>query len=96
MQKTFSPQEKAAVVLAVLAGQQTINQISSVYQVHPTQIHAWRKQAKEGLIAIFADKRKKENQEQEQLVNELYKIIGQRDIELEWLKKKLQPFAPRE
>jgi hypothetical protein len=28
------------------------------------------------------------------LIDELYKLIGQRDAELAWLKKKLSPFNP--
>ena len=70
-----------------------MNQISAAYQVHPTQIGLWRKQAIRGLKDVFSDKRKKENQTQEQLTAELYKQIGQQKMELEWLKKKLEPFA---
>ena len=92
MKKQFTPKEKAEVVLATLKEQQTISQISSTYQVHPTQIHAWKKQAKEGLLEIFSDKRKKEHQNQDQLVEELYKIIGQKDTEVTWLKKKFSPY----
>lgn len=47
--KTFTPQQKAAVALAALKEQQTINQISSAYEIHPTQIQNWKKQAKQGL-----------------------------------------------
>ncbi len=90
MKKIFTPQQKAQVVLAAIKGEKTISQIASLYEVHPTQIQAWKKQALSALPEIFADKRKKENKTQEQLVNELYKTVGQRDIELEWLKKKLQ------
>lgn len=95
MKKQFTPREKAEIVLAALREDQTIAQISSSYQVHPTQIHAWKKQAKEGLTEIFSDKRKKENQNQDELIEELYKIIGQRDAEAAWLKKKLSPFNTR-
>ncbi len=91
MKKQFTPKEKAEITLASLREQQTISQISSVYEVHPTQINAWKKQAKEGMLQLFTDKRKKENQTQDQLIDELYKIIGQRDAQLEWLKKKLGP-----
>jgi transposase len=90
MKKTFTPQQKAQVVLAAIKGEKTISQIASLYEVHPTQVQAWKKQALSALPDVFADKRKKENQTQEQLINELYKTVGQRDIELEWLKKKLQ------
>lgn len=90
MKKIFTPQQKAQVVLAAIKGEKTISQIASLYEVHPTQIQAWKKQSLSALPEIFADKRKKENQTQYQLINELYKTVGQRDIELEWLKKKLQ------
>lgn len=92
MKKVFSPREKAEVVLAALRENQTIAQISSTYEVHPTQISAWKKKAKENLPEIFSDKRDKENQNQEKTVDELHRIIGQRDAELVWLKKKLSPF----
>ena len=92
MKKQFTPKEKAEITLAALKEQLTIAQISSAYEVHPTQVNAWKKQAREGMLQLFTDKRKKENQTQEQLIGELYKIIGQRDAQLEWLKKKLGPF----
>jgi putative transposase len=96
-QRTFSPQEKAQVALSAIKGEKTIAQISSEHQVHPTQIGVWKKQALENLSELFKDNRKKEKQEklnhQEQLDN-LYKVIGKRDIELDWLKKKLSIFNP--
>ena len=93
MKKIFTPEQKASVAVAALKEQQTMNQISAAYQVHPTQIGLWRKQAIQGLKDVFSDKRKKQNQTQEQLTAELYKQIGQQKMELEWLKKKLEPFA---
>lgn len=96
-QRTFSPQEKAQVVLSAIRGEKTIAQISSEHQVHPTQVGVWKKQALENFSELFKDNRKKEKQKeishQEQLDN-LYKLIGQRDIELDWLKKKLSIFNP--
>jgi len=95
--RTFSPTEKAQIALVAIRGEKTIAQISSEYQVHSTQIGLWKKQALENLAEIFKDNRKKEKQKetnhQEQLDN-LYKVIGQRDIELDWLKKKLSIFNP--
>ncbi|PIT93696.1 hypothetical protein COU00_02895 [Candidatus Falkowbacteria bacterium CG10_big_fil_rev_8_21_14_0_10_43_11] len=96
--RTFSPQEKAQVALAAIKGDKTIAQISSGYQVHPTQIGHWKKQALDNLPELFNDNRKKEKQKEfdhQNKLNNLYKIIGQRDIELDWLKKKLSVFKPR-
>ena len=93
MKKSFTPQAKAAVALEAIKGELTIAQIASRFEVHPTQIGVWKKQAVEILKTGFADKRKKENFDQQRITDELYKTIGQQKIELEWLKKKLQPFG---
>jgi len=93
--RQFTSREKAEVALAAIKEEQTIAQISSTYKVHPTQVGLWKKQAREGLAEVFTDKRRKENQDKDQLIEELYKIIGQKDTEVAWLKKKLSPFNPR-
>ena len=85
MKKTFTANEKAEVALTALKGDLTIPQISSRYQVHPTQIGLWKKQAKEILTNGFSDKRKKNSEDQQKLVEELYQIIGKREAELSWL-----------
>ena len=89
MKKVFTPQQKAAVALEAIKGDKTVSQIASVYEVHPTQVQQWKKILHENVSAIFADKRRKEGKPNEQLIDELYRTIGQRDIELGWLKKKL-------
>lgn len=96
MKKVFSADEKAAVALAAIKAELSLTEIASRYEVHPTQIGNWKKQAMEGLRGIFSDKRKKENWDKERLIEELYKTVGQRDIELGWLKKKLEPFGSRD
>lgn len=93
MKKTFTAEQKAAIALAALKGEQTTSQIASAYEVHPTQIGLWKKAAMEGLKGVFSDKRRKENKTQEQLIAELYQTIGKRDMELSWLKKKIEPFV---
>ena len=93
MKKSFTPQAKASVALEAIKGELTIAQIAGRYEVHPTQIAVWKKQAIEILQTGLADKRKKENFDQQRITDELYKTIGQQKIELEWLKKKLQPFG---
>ena len=89
MKQQLTPHQKAYVALAAIKGDKTVSQIASLHQVHPTQIRQWEKTAREGLQSIFTDKRKKEDREKDDLIEELYKIIGQRDTELAWLKKKL-------
>jgi len=97
MKKTsYSDKQKAQVALDALKGEKTINQISSQYQVHPTQIQRWKTIAAEGLPGLFSqdDTKGKIITEKEKLIEELYKIIGQRETELNWLKKKFNIFNP--
>jgi len=94
MRKTFSPNQKAQIAAAVLKGQQSIAQIASENEVHPTQVNQWAKVVKDGMPLLFMDKRKDEFKELRNKNEQLYKIIGQRDLELDWLKKKLHLDAP--
>ena len=90
MKKVFTPQQKVAVALAAIKGDKTVSQIASDHEVHPTQVQQWKKIMLENMSTVFTDKRTKEGKPERELIDELYRVIGQRDIELGWLKKKLQ------
>lgn len=95
MRRQFTPTQKATVALAALKGDKTINQIASQYEVNPTQVKQWRDAARAALPEAFTDKRKPANRDtttQAQL-DELHRVIGVRDAELEWLKKKIHGFG---
>ena len=91
MRRQFTSEQKARVALAALAGDKTINQIASEHEVNPTQVKQWRDAAKAIVPEAFADKRKvdKTKQTSQAQIDELHRVIGVRDAELEWLKKKL-------
>lgn len=91
-----SKEEKTKIVLTVLRGDKTINEIATQYGVHPNLITRWKQTAIESMPELFEDKRRKINrvqyQEQEQKIERLQKLVGQREYELDWLKKKLSIF----
>ena len=89
MKKVFTSQQKAAVALAAIKGDKTVSQIASDHEVHPTQVQQWKKILLENISSVFTNKRTKEGKPERELIDELYRVIGQRDIELGWLKKKL-------
>lgn len=91
MRRQFTPQQKAAVALAALKGDKTINQIAAEYEIHPTQVKQWRDSAKAIVPEAFADKRKTASRaaDTQCRIDELHRVIGVRDAELEWLKKKI-------
>jgi transposase-like protein len=80
---------KAQVALAALAGEKTINEIAAQYEVHPSQITAWKKQLQENAAEFFSDRRAHKQAEDAELTARLYQQIGQLQVELDWLKKKV-------
>lgn len=92
MRKSFSPDFMAKVALAALKGDMTTAELSSKYEVHRSQINNWRKRALEGLREIFRGKRDKSIKDNEKLIDDLYRQIGQLKVENDWLKKKASLF----
>ena len=83
---------KAQVALAALKADRTVNQLASPYGVHPTLIHAWKKQLFAGADQVFSNgKTVPADAEAEKA--ELFEQIGRLKMELEWLKKKVGPLA---
>lgn len=77
--KQYSPDEKSKLVLEVLKGDCTINEIAAENNVHPTVLARWKREAIEGLPSIFEDnssKKRKEQKAHEQEIQELYAQIG--------------------
>ena len=89
--KPHTPDEKAKLVLEVLQGERTINEIASEHNVHPSMLTRWKKEAIAGLPSIFendAAKKRKEKKAHDAELEELYAQIGKLTTQLEWLKKK--------
>src|SRR5262249_43000642 len=51
--KSHTAAFKAQVALAAHKGDRTVNELAGHYGVHPTLIHAWKKQLVQGAEAIF-------------------------------------------
>ena len=67
----------------------TVPDIAKRYEVHPSQVHTWKKRALEGLTDIFMDGAgNREREGQDKLIADLYEQIGRLQVELQWLKKK--------
>lgn len=88
MRKSYSPTFKAKVALEAIKEQKTSAELASLYQVHPGQIRNWKGVVLKGLVDLFSDRRKREEQNNENLIDELYRQIGQMKVDLDWLKKK--------
>ena len=85
--KAYDDSFKSRVALEAIKGERTISEIASQFEVHPNQITKWKKQLLENVSSLFSKKKDPEIEELRKLTEELYKKIGQQNIELEFLKK---------
>ena len=90
MRKSYDAAFKAKVALEAVKGEKTMAQLSSEYGVHVNQIGQWQKRLLQELPEVFSERRRKKEDETEEMTAELYRQIGQLKVELEWLKKKSQ------
>ena len=92
--KQYSKELKAKIALETVKGYSSINEISKEYKVHPNQISLWKRQLLENLPEIFDNPRgPKTEGNNSELTDQLYRQIGKLEMELEWLKKKYEPFS---
>ena len=92
--KTHTSAFKAQVALAALKGDKTVNELAALYGVHPTMIHAWKKQLVNNAEELFTSGANKTSAaEHEVLQAQLYEQIGRLKTELDWLKKKAASFS---
>ena len=95
MRKTHDAAFKAKVALEAAKGEKTLSQIAGEFSVHPNQIRQWRTRLLEALPELFSGRRPQQEKAHEELEAELYRRIGELQMELEWLKKKSQTLLSR-
>ena len=84
---------KAKVALASLRERKTVGELAKQFDIHPTQIHSWKKQLLAGAVGVFdSGPRRTQATDEEKESRELYEQIGRLKMELEWLKKKAAQF----
>ena len=96
--QTYTPEQKAKVVLEVLEGEMTLNQIASKYELLPANVKNWKKMFLDNMSLAF-DKSTvvKEYKEQietlEKSNDNLAKKVGNLTVEKDFLVEKLQSLA---
>ena len=89
IRKKFGNEFRAKVALAALKGDKTMAELASEFEVHPTQVSAWRNELKERAADVFNGSSGKTARQYKDEMEELYKDIGRIQVENNWLKKKL-------
>lgn len=89
MRRKFESGLKAKIALEAFRGEKTLSQISSEYGVHPNQISKWKKELLKKVSTIFGSTNGSPDKGQQELIEKLYRNIGELKVENDWLKKKL-------
>lgn len=88
--RKHSPSFKARVALEALKGEQTIAEIASRYEVHPTLVTKWKKALQDEAASIFGEDHARKKKKDENLVAQLYQQIGQLKVERNFLEDVLR------
>ncbi len=86
--RKFTAEFKARVVRAALREDKTLAQLASEYDVHPNQITEWKRQVIESLPDVLSRKKKLDEQDNQLLIDRLYRQIGELQVDVNWMKKK--------
>ncbi len=96
--KSFSADFKAKLVLEVLEGEKTINEIASKYEVLPVSLKSWKKQFLENMSLAFdkstvVKEYKDEIEELKKSKDMIAKKLGETIVEKDFLVEKLSSLA---
>ncbi len=88
--RRFTAEFKARVALDALRGDKPIQEIAVRHKVHPNQVSTWKRQALEGLGAIFSNGTDRAGAAHEAEIHDLHAKIGQLTVERDFLARGLK------
>jgi transposase len=87
MRKRFNSEYKLKVALEAIREKFTLQELATKFEVHPNQITQWKKEALANMSSAFEKKVEKEDRFKDKQIAVLERRIGQKDMELDFLKK---------
>jgi len=90
VRKNHTKDFKAKIAIEAIGQQKTINELTSEYGVHATEINLWKKPALAVIPEAFSRRKEKAEENHQQDIDQLHRQIGQLITERDWLKKSPQ------
>jgi transposase len=87
--RKFSASFKAKVAIEAIKEISTAQELASKYQIHPTQIAAWKREFLENAELVFSKEAPAANDGENTKERELYSKIGELQVQADFLKKVL-------
>lgn len=87
--RTFSSKFKSKVAIEAIKSHETLNELSIKHSLHGNQISSWKRHLEKNASELFDNQRGRKKQEDEELIDQLYREIGKLQVENAWLKKNL-------
>lgn len=86
--RKHSSEFKFKDALAALREQETLSQLASRYEVSPVQISQWKRKLLDSAVEVFSTARKRNEQNEQELIDNLHRKVGELQMRLDWLKKR--------
>lgn len=90
--RTFSSEFKTKIVLDIIEGRKSINEIATEHKLQPNLVRNWKSEFLDKASTVFDDKRedntRQKLQESRKERDEYARKVGQLTMQVDWLKKK--------
>src|SRR5205823_2127017 len=91
--RRFSPEFKAKVALEAIKGHETVAELATKHELHPTQIAAWKREAVEKLAKVFDEKGSAREQNRDVELTKLHAKIRQLVVERNFFVESLRSLS---
>jgi len=96
--RRHSAEIKSKAVLEALKEDQTLAEVASKYDIHPKLLAQWKQEFIENASLVFNRKKKAKDidadlKAKDEVIDDLYKEVGQLTLEVNWAKKKIKQFG---